>query len=678
MKRLILSTFVAFCSAAAMAQEPSTTMSEVTVKAARTVQKADGMWVYPTRQQLENSTDGYSLLSKLALPRIRVDETLSSITALTNLGSVQVRINDVVATREDLLALDMRGVQRVEYIDNPGLRYGEGIAYVINIKVRKPDSGYVVGTALTNALTTAIGDETVYARVNRGRSELALTYGLDYHRFTGEEYDERATYQLESGATEQIHRRLTDGRSSSLGNTGQLTYSLCDSNFVVQARLALNSHLRPSHSKRTMAVDDEVFTNHTSSSSSSPSMDLYYHQDFSRHQSLTANLVGTYIKSSGDIENNEGARYAYSTQGQTRSLWSEAIYENRLRPFTLSAGIQFNASHNHNTYTGDAQATNDLHTAGSYLFGQLQGQLRKLTYMAGLGVSQRHYSQGSTRHDFWLFRPKFNVGYALTDRLRLRYSFEVAQHVSQIALVSNVSIKTNRMETLVGNPDLHPNRVTSHDLHLTYTTPRLTADLQGYARLHANCNLEKYTRVDDHFFQSQSNADNRCNLFYVQSYNQWQVIPERLSIAIYGGLYRFYNRGEDYAHTYSAFNGGASVQAYLGRWTLSGYVDNGWHFMEGEHRGYGAPAWYLTASYRISRVVTCSVFAQHLFARRPVTNKTEILSRYIHKEITQRQRDYGNMINLKIAIRLDHGRRYRDIERTMNHTDTETGILKGK
>ena len=130
MKRLILSTFVAIFTAAAMAQETSKTMDEVTVKAARTVQKADGMWVYPTRQQLDNSTDGYSLLSKLALPRIRVDEALSSITALTNLGSVQVRINDVVATREDLLALDMRGVQRVEYIDNPGLRYGEGIAYV--------------------------------------------------------------------------------------------------------------------------------------------------------------------------------------------------------------------------------------------------------------------------------------------------------------------------------------------------------------------------------------------------------------------------------------------------------------------------------------------------------------------------------------------------------------------
>ena len=676
MKRLILSTIIAVCSAAAMAQEPSTMMSEVTVKAARTVQKADGMWVYPTRQQLESATDGYSLLSKLALPRIRVDEALSSITALTNLGSVQVRINDVVATKEDLLALDMQGVQRVEYIDNPGLRYGEGIAYVINIKVRKPDSGYVVGSSLTNALTTAIGDETVYARVNRGPSEWALNYGLDYHRFTGEEYDERATYQLESGATQQIHRRLMEGRSRSLDNNGQLAYSLSDSNYVLQARLSINSHLRPSRSERTMAVDDEVFTNHTSSNSVSPSMDIYYHQDYHRHQSLTANLVGTYIRSESDVENNEGSNYAYNTDGRTRSLWSEAIYENRLRPFTLSTGIQFNLSRNHNVYEGDTKATNDLHTSGTYLFGQLQGQQRKLTYMAGLGTSRRHYRQGTTSHDFWLFRPKFNIGYAFTDRLRLRYGFEVAQHVSQIALVSNVSIKTNGMETLVGNPRLHPNRVTSHDLHLTYTTPRLTADLQGYARLHANCNLEKYTRVDDHFFQSQSNADNRCNLFYVQSYNQWQVVPERLSISVYGGLYRFYNRGEDYTHTYSAFNGGASVQAYLGRWTLSGYADNGWHFMEGEHRGYGAPAWYLTASYRISPSVTCSLFAQHLFSSHPMTNKTEILSRYIHKEITQRQRDYGNMINLKIAIRLNHGRQYRDIERTMNHSDTETGILK--
>ena len=681
MKRLIVTMMVvAVGVVAATAQEEkgterSTTLKEVAVKAARTVQKEDGMWLFPTRQQLESSADGYSLLAKLALPRIRVDEAANSITALTNLGSVQVRINDVVATREDLLAMDMRGVQRVEFIDNPGLRYGEGIAYVINFKVRKPDSGYVLGSSLANTLTTVMGDETLYARANRGRSEWALTYGLDYHRLTGEEYNERATYLLESGTAEEIHRHLTSARRTGLDHNAQLTYSLSDSNYVLQARLSADSHLRPSRSERTMEVDGTVFTNRTSSRAATPSLDIYYHQDFRSHQSLTANAVGTFIKSRGHSESNEGGAYAYDTDGRTRSLWTEGIYENRLRPFTLSTGIQCSQRYSHNTYVGDAEAVNDLHVSGLYLFSQLKGKVGRLSYVGGVGGSHRYYSQGSTHQHFWLFRPKLTLSYPLTDRLQARYGFEQSQHVSQIALISDVSIKQNRLETLVGNPDLRPNRVTSHDLHLTYTTPRLTLDLQGYARLNAHCNLEQYTRVDGHFYQSQSNADSQCNLFYVQLYNQWQAIPEKLSFNIYGGLYRFYNRGEDYCHTYNAFNGGASVQAYLGKWTLSAYADNGWHFMEGEHRGYGAPIWMFTASYRFSRAISCSLFAQHPFARSPITNETELLNRYIHKSVTMRQRDYGNMITLKLAIRLDHGRQYRDIQRTMEHKDTETGIL---
>ena len=34
------------------------------------------------------------------------------------------------------------------------------------------------------------------------------------------------------------------------------------------------------------------------------------------------------------------------------------------------------------------------------------------------------------------------------------------------------------------------------------------------------------------------------------------------------------------------------------------------------------------------------------------------------------------MLTLKLSYRLDHGRQYRDIQRTMNHSDSETGILK--
>ena len=149
MKRfLLMMTAVCSLTAAAQDTEKSVTLDEVTVKGARTIQKVDGQWIYPTKQQIEHSANGYSLLSKLTLPHIRVDEAQNAITALTNLGTVQVRINDVIASREDLQTLDMQGVDHIEFVDNPGVRYGKGIAYIIDIKVKKPVSGYVVGTQL--------------------------------------------------------------------------------------------------------------------------------------------------------------------------------------------------------------------------------------------------------------------------------------------------------------------------------------------------------------------------------------------------------------------------------------------------------------------------------------------------------------------------------------------------
>ena len=683
MKRLLFCLLAAYTLTSAaqvedgehQSSEKSVTLNEVTVKGARTIQKVDGLWIYPSKQQIENSTNGYSLLAKLTLPHVRVDEAMNSITALTNLGTVQVRINDIIASREDLQTLDMQGIDHIEFIDNPGVRYGKGIAYIININVKKPVSGYVVGTQLTNTLTTVNGNESLFGKINYRRSEFALSYDLNYHNFKGEEYDERAAYELESGDIVSIHRYSQNKQSKNLSHNAQLTYSLSDSNYVFQAKLSGSSDIQPQRQNAQIAVDGAPYDEFSSSSSSSPSLDLYFHQDFHRHQSLTANVVGTYIKTTGDTENNDCTAYRYHTDGKTYSLWSEAIYENQLKPFTVSAGAQYGQRYSHNLYQGDVDAVNDMHTSSLYLFSQLRGHLGHLSYMVGLGASRRYYRQGETTQDLWFFRPKFTVSYPLTNRLKVKYDFEISQHTSQIALVSNVCIKQNAMETILGNPDIHPNRVVSHQLKLSYSTPGFTSELQGYYRLNPHCNMEKYIRQDGHFYKTQTNADNECNFFYVESYNQWDILPEILTATVYGGIYRFFNYGEDYTHTYTSFNGGCSLQAYLGRWTLGAYADNGWNFMEGEHRGHQAPAWYFTCNYRMNDAFSISLYAQHPFSQHPLTNKTEIVSRYVQKEISQHHRDYGNMLTLKLSYRLDHGRKYRDIQRSMNHRDKETGIL---
>ena len=674
MKRLLfLPLLIGMTGAYAQDNKEGETLQEVTVKGSKVVQRVDGLTIFPTRQQLESSANGYSLLSKLTLPHLRIDPVMHTVTALSNLGSVQIRINDIIASKEDMLALDMKAVQHIDYIDNPGVRYGEGIAYVVNIIVKQPVSGYDIGADLTNTLTTINGDETAYGKFNYGKSEFGVSYSMDYQDFKGTEREEQATYELESGKTERILRKQLESQNKSLDHNVQLTYSLSDSNYVFQSKLSARRDIQPQRSCEKYGT----YEDHSSSRSSSPVLDIYLHRDFANHQSLTANAVGTYIKTDSYAEHNEGGSYAYSAKGKTYSLWSEAIYENRLKPFTLSLGIQYGQRYINNVYSGDACATNSMRSSSVYFFGQLKGRLGKLGYMGGLGMSTRYYRQAGCNDRFLLFRPKMTLAYPLARNLKMKYDFEVSQHVSQIALVSDVAIKQNVMETLVGNPEIKPNRVTSHDLRLTYSTPRLTSELQGYWRLNADCNMEKFTRKDGHFFQTQTNANNECSFFFIQSYNRWEAIPEHLSATIYGGIWRFLNFTDDYRHTYTAFNGGASIEAYLGKWTLTAYADNGWHFMEGEHRGHQPAAWYLTASYQM-KDITLSLYAQHPFCSSPLSHKAEILSRYIHKEISQHSRDFGNMLTLHLTWHLSSGRKYRDIQRTMNHRDTETGIIQSK
>lgn len=117
-------------------------LQEVEVKAARVIRKADRQTIYPTEVQKNSSSSGYSILQKLALPNIRVDETSCSVSAVDGRGTVQLRINGIIVGRDEMLAADPSSVTRIDFIDNPGVRYGEGIVYVIDIRTRRDDEGY--------------------------------------------------------------------------------------------------------------------------------------------------------------------------------------------------------------------------------------------------------------------------------------------------------------------------------------------------------------------------------------------------------------------------------------------------------------------------------------------------------------------------------------------------------
>ena len=104
------------------------TLGEVVVKAAKVINKMDGMELYPTDAQKKSSSNGYDILQKLSLPNIKIDAASHQVSAADNKGEVQVRINGIVAGRQEMLSLDPKSIARISFINNPGVRYGDIIA----------------------------------------------------------------------------------------------------------------------------------------------------------------------------------------------------------------------------------------------------------------------------------------------------------------------------------------------------------------------------------------------------------------------------------------------------------------------------------------------------------------------------------------------------------------------
>lgn len=677
--RAILFLLLLTLPALAQEVEPTVELGEVEVKADRIIKKTDGMLLYPSEQQKTSSRSGYSLLQQLTLPNIRVDEVGHTISAIDQRGSVQIRINGIIVDKAEMLSLDPKSIRSIHFIDNPGVRYGDGIAYVIEITTRRADNGYTLGTSFTQALTTRQGDYTVYGKWNTGKSELSLNYSIGYQNYSDLRTEETAHYHLNDGSVYTIRRNDLASRNQSLNNQLKLTYNLADSTrYVFQASLSGDfSHVPNNFNQKQIVDGEQTYTalEQQQSRSGSPVLDLYYFQQFTPRQSLTLNAVGTYIGTRSSDSYDEGSPYSYDVDGRTYSLLSEAIYENQLKPFTLSAGLNYSQKYTNNEYTGDVSAATPIHHNRVYLFSEIKGLWGNLRYSAGIGGSYLHYRQQAHLYDYWSFCPKAALSYNFTHALQLSYNFQMNERTSRVAIISDASIRNNRMEWTVGSPDLKPNREMYHLLRLTYTDNRLQASLEGFYKQCLRPNMAVYERTaDDRFIYTQRNQK-EIDALNAMAYASYWLLPEKLSVTAYGGLFRCFNFGQDYTHCYTSYFVTGAVNAYLGNLSLHAYADNGSRFLEGETKGYSGGDITLKAAYSYKDWQFALIWQQP-FQHKYKLFESEVLNRNLQKRTALYSGDACNLVNLTVTWRLTRGRKFRDVERSIQLKDKDTGIIR--
>lgn len=222
-QKIIAVFAAAMIGAAANAQTDSIevdttyTLGEVTVNGMRVINKVDRQVLLPTSTMKKHSSNGYDLLSKMTLNGIITDTENQVIKSMKG-GSVQVRINDIKANQQDITALRPDEVVRVEYIDNPGVRYSDGsIDAVINFVVKRRYAGYVGGLGTMQAFTTGFNNSNAYFKYNYKKSEFCIYYNFSYRGYDERKVDSENTYFFPDG---------TERRRQYLGYNTDFMYTL--------------------------------------------------------------------------------------------------------------------------------------------------------------------------------------------------------------------------------------------------------------------------------------------------------------------------------------------------------------------------------------------------------------------------------------------------------------------
>ncbi len=168
-------------------------LNEIVIQAPKVIRKADMDVYHPSKSAVENSQNGIQLLNYLMIPTLTISDVLGTIQAAGQ--SVQVRINGKEASIDQVRALLPETIKRVEWIDNPSLRYG-GVNYVLNFIVANLTVGGSLMTTARPALNVAWGFYMANAKFNVGRSqwEVGGNYKLTNKIKTHRDYTETFTF----------------------------------------------------------------------------------------------------------------------------------------------------------------------------------------------------------------------------------------------------------------------------------------------------------------------------------------------------------------------------------------------------------------------------------------------------------------------------------------------------
>lgn len=678
-------------------QANSYLLKGVTVEAARVVEKVDRQIIFPTKEQVKTASNGYDLLDNLSLPTIIVNRAERKVLSLKS-GDVQIRINDVKASMQDVLALQPDEVTKVEFINVPGLKYGDSnLDAVINYQVRRRYAGYVSGVSTMQGTKAGFNNSDGYFKYNVKKSEFSLNYSFSYRSVEERSYESLGTYHLPTGET--LHRNYLGYDSPFLYTTNnvQLGYNLSEPDkYTLNVRLNFYNHNSPVRGMNQLYQEsgkaNQYLQNNRKMLEQIPSLDIYYSLNMPHDQNLALNLVGTYIgtdyqyrmreytfnKSPDEsVKNAPLTDYSYDATGRKRSLIGEGTYSKNWKQMALSVGGQYNISHTDNIYVGSSNADTELKYSNLYLFTQLQGQQKWFSYQVGVGATRSSIHQGENGYSKWLFRPQVTLQAKANDRLSFKWSSKITSDIPSLSDLSELRQYSNSFEARDGNSGLKPFTGYNNTLSASWNIPLMSVYLEGnwtyYDKPIATSILPEKREDGSYLFVSKPKNQKSHNYKHLLLTPEVHLIKDHLDLNLMCEYQNVKTKGLDYSHEFNYFSYGAEIRYMTGNWNI-GY---GAYKVEksfwGEKTNGGEPTSNLAVTYSYKNW-QFGVLGLFVFYPHGCVYKDELFNKYVQQKNKVRLADQGNMLVFTASFNFSHGRRYHTGSRKLNNSDRDNGI----
>ena len=614
LKKILAAASIILIPAIAVSQETADTipvheLNEVIVRAPKVIRKADMDVYYPSQSAVENSRNGMQLLTHLMIPSLTVTDALGTIKAAGQ--SVQLRINGRKASVDQVKALLPASVKRVEWIDNPGLRYN-GASYVLNFIVANPTLGGSLHAEGRPGLNTPWGDYFVDSKFNTGLSQFEvggmfkLTNKFKSHR------DYKETFRYPSGnSLTRTESPLSGHADNTFGRLwSSYSYIKPDTTTFYLEASADPTFSDDRMSKGLLSLSDGgeeiVLTESNGNKGVTPKLSAYLEHHLANRQTIVVDLNGSFYigKSYSDyIEQKPGLSVDLTDihtmiKDRNQAYALETNYIKRWDNSRLTAGASYTANRNRSVYENLGGKIFHQRQDKAYIFAEYFQRIDKVTLTAGLGTQYTHYlfKESNQGNHSWNLRPQATISYRLNQLHRFRLSFQSWQSAPSLAESNVAPQQIDGFQWRIGNPDLKTSNSYMMSFRYDFNFPRIAGTFGLRAFNSPNAITPYLYWKDDKLITSYENSRGLQNLTFFLS-PQIEVIPDWIMAS--GHIqYRVERmRGRDYRLYNHNWSGNLNVM--LSHWGFehAGQYVRAQHDLWGEKISWGENLSIVQLSY---------------------------------------------------------------------------------